>query len=551
MATKLALKLEFQRPECRAEYDKVRNAIKSTLLEGGHEEAAGRLLDLGAALDTGVARMKRDLLGSALCWNEDNQLVTAWIHQQHRRIAEMALKVVESMKAADPRSPLLARVIALALFHWGEAIKWISGRERQDYAPLHGVLVLSMAGGRYRDPMTWVADGRGRTVTIEALYFRALLLDRFASGNLTRQQVEVLDAWLWEWAAYLKAGEVHPGSAALRVDLDANAGLRSGAREVAAEGKSLYLPLGPLEAQRRLVVKQLHRGRILPEHGCTAEFRIEEHVAVIDHLATALREQSGDAPQRAARLQEPATRIEVWLGLPEILNRGAGVKVGTETGKWRALSLAEPSRSTDLKDAGSRVVYESADPSKRFLWLSDTSATGCGFEALDSDANGVQVGDLLGWRCQASGPITLGQVIRRLPSTTDGQVFLGVRLLTECGLPFTLARADAFDSGSADTTFLFVPGDDASGRRDAFLLAESTFQQQYSYHARTGDEAYTLKFNRVRDKGRGWILAGFEVVPAKRVETAGGSQESPSFELVLEDRFDDPWGAEVSPRLLS
>lgn len=550
MATRLALKLEFQRPECRAEFDKVRNALKSTLLEASPEDAAGRLLDLGAALDTGVARMKRDLLGSALCWNEDNQVVTAWIYQQHRRIAEMGLKVVDAMKGDDPRSALLARVIALTLFHWGEAIKWISGRERQDYAPLHGILVLSMAGGRYRDPVTWVADGRGRTVTIEALYFRALLLDRFASGNLTRQQVEVLDAWLWEWAAYLKASESYPGSVALRVDLDANAGLRSGQRDV--EGKSLYLPLGPLESQRRLVVKELHRGRIVPAHGCTAEFRIEEHVAVIDHLAVAFRDRTDSAEQRAARQQEAATRIEVWVGLPEILNRGAGVKVGTETGKWRALSLADPSISADLKDAGSRVVYENADPSKRYLWLSDTSATGCGFEALETDANNVQVGDLLGWRRAATGPITLGRIIRRLPSVTAGQVFLGVELLTETGLPFTLVRADAYDRGNADTTFLFVPGDDGSGRRDAFLLPESTFQQQHSYHARTGDEAYTVKFNRVRNKGRGWILAGFEVVQAKRVELPGSTPEAPSFELALEDAgFDDPWGNEVSPRLLS
>lgn len=549
MATKLTLNLQFQRPECRAEFDKVRNALRASLLEGGVEDAAGRLLDLGAALDTGVARLKRDLLGSALCWNEDNQLVTAWIHQQHRKITEMGALVIDAMRRDKPGAALLTRVLALTLFHCGEAIKWISGRERQDYAPLHDMLKLSMAGGRHREPLTWVADGRGRTVTIEALYFRALLLDRFASGNLTRQQVEVLDAWLWEWAAYLKAGETHPGSASLRVDLDEDAGLRDGQRE--GGGHSLYLPLGPLESQRRLLIKELHRGRIVPVHGCTAEFRIEEHVAVIDHLGRAFRPREACAPKRAARQQEAATRIEVWVGLPEILARGAGVKVGTETGKWRALSLAEPSISSDLKDAGLPVRYENADPSRRYLWLSDTSATGCGFEALETDASGIELGDLVGWRRAASGPMMLGRIIRRLPSTTMGQVFLGVQLLTETALPFMLSRADAFDRGSADTTFLFVPGDDASGRRDAFVLAETTFQQQHSYHARTGDEAYTITFNRVRNKGRGWILAGFEVVPAKRIEPIGGSKDAPSFELVLDSRFDDPWGNEVSPRLLS
>lgn len=514
--TRLTLHLQFQRPECRGEFDKIRNALKSSLLDSGVEDGAGRLLDLGAALDTGVARMKRDLLGSSLCWNEDNQLVTAWIHQQHRTIAGIGSRVIEAMRREDGEPPLLARIIALTFFHWGEAVKWISGRERADYAPLHDMLSLSMAGGRHREPVTWVADGRGRTITIEALYFRALLLDRFASGNLTRQQVEVLDAWLWEWSACLTATPSRPDGAALRVDLDANAGLRDGVRE--GNGRSLYLPLEPLEAQRRALIKELHRGRIVPMNGCTAEFRIEEHVAVLDHLARAFRAPQDTGAKRAARQQEAATRIEVWVGLPEILARGDGVKVGVETGKWHVLSLADPSRSTEIKDAGQPVRYENADPSRRYLWLSDMSATGCGFEALDTDASGIEIGELIGWRRAAFGPITLGRVIRRLPSTTAGQVFLGVQLLTEMGLHFALTRADAFDRGGAENTFLFVPGDDASGRRDAFLLPESTFQQQHSYHAFTGDAVYTVKFNRVRNKGRGWILAGFEVVPAKRVE---------------------------------
>jgi hypothetical protein len=481
MAAKLTPNLQFRRPEGRAELDKVRNALKASLLESGVEDAARRLLDLGAALDTGVARMKRDLLGSALCWNEDNQVVTAWVHQQHRKVSEMGVCVVEAMRRDAAPAALLTRVLALALFHCGEAIKWIPGRERPDYRQLHDLLRLAMAGGRHREPITWVADVRGRTVTVEALYFRVMLLDRFASGNLTRQQVEVLDAWLWEWAAYLRAAETFPGSASLRVDLDEDAGLRGGER--GGKGRSLYLPLGPLETQRRLVVKELHRGRIVPAHGCTAEFRIEEHVAVIDHLARAFAAPPGDGPKRAARQQEAGTRVEVWVGLEEILAQCAG------------------------------VYGEISHPLKRYLWLTDTSATGCGFEALDADAKGIEIGDLVGWRRGSGGKMMLGRVIRRLPSTTAGQVFLGLQLLTETGLPFTLTRADAFDRGNAEAQFLYVPGDDASGRRDAFLIPESTFQLQHTYHARMGDEAYTVKFNRVRDKGRGWILAGFEVSP--------------------------------------
>jgi hypothetical protein len=542
VAARSSLNLQFHRPECRLEFDKARSALRVSLREGGLEDAASRLLELGAALDIGVARLKPDLLGSALSWNEDNRLVIAWIYQQHRKIIEMGAGVIEAMRRDRPGAALLARIVALSLFHWGEAIKWVAGRERRDYTPLHDMLKLSMAGGTHREALNWVADGRGRRVSIESLYLRALLLDRFASGNLSRQQVEVLDAWLWEWAACLKADEAYPGSASLRVNLDENAGLRDGRRE---RGRSVYLPLDPLESRRRQIIKELHCGRIFPAYGCTAHFRIEEHVAVIDHLARAFRPREDSYPERAARRQESA-RIEMWVGFPEILARATGVTVGTDTGKWRALSLTDPAISTDPKDAGRPVPYGNADLSRRCLWLSDTSDGGCGFEALEIDAAGIEVADVVGWRRASRDPITLGRVVRRQASATLGQVFLGVQLLTETGLPITLVRTDAPGDGSVDT-FLFVPGDDASGRRDAFLLPEATFQQQHSYRARTGDESYTIKFSLVRSSGRGWILAGFEVVHDKGVETLGSSEDSPTFDLV----FDDPWSDEVRPRLQS
>ncbi|HUP30933.1 MAG TPA: hypothetical protein VM122_12210 [Usitatibacter sp.] len=549
MASKLALNLSFQRPECRTEYERARQGVRARLAEEGVEEGALRVLELGAALDVGVARLKRDLLASALCWNEENQAITAWIHQQHRKVSEMGQKVLESIEGTRQGRPMMTRVIALTLHHWAEALKWIAGRERHDYQPLHAMLRLATAEGRQRETVTWVVDGRGHTLCVESLYFRALLLDRFGSGTLTRQQVEVLDAWLLEWSDCL-AGFAQPREGAtLRVDLDANAGLREGPRD--SEGPTLYLPLAALEARRRDVVRELHLGRIFPAHGCTAEFRIEEHVTVLDHLQRALRAPDRTRVTRAERQQEPGTRVEVWVGLADILARGAGVRVGTETGRWRALSLTDPSISTDLKDMGRSVRYDEADPSRRYLWLADTSATGRGFEALEVDAVGLEIGDLVGWRPTSGAPIALGHVIRRLPSTTAGQVFIGVRLLTELGLPFTLSRLDAFDRGNADSTFLFVPGDDECGRRDAFLISEATYQQQHTFVARVGDDAFTLRMNRVRAKGRGWLLAGFEIVPSRRVAAPVSADEAPRFELVLdepEDDMVDPWAAEVNPR---
>ena len=534
---------QFQRPDGRAEFERLRRELRNASLE---ESGAERILEVGNLLDAGVARIKKDLLGSALCWNDESQQLSQWIYQQHRGVVEAALRVVEPMRRHG--HPLLQRLTALTLHHWAESLKWSMSRERHEYTQLHDLLLLGMVGERHREPITWLADGRGQNTTIEALYFRMLLLDRFTSGSLTRQQVEILDAWLWEWTDALRAERTPPASgAALRVDLDSASGLRDGKRE--AEGPSLYLPLEPLEAQRRRIVAEFHAGRLVPAHGAAAEFRIEEHIAVIDHLARAFRVPEGDAPVRAPRQQANGLRLEVWVGLAEILSRGIGV--GSETGRYRALNLSDPS----IVQQGNATRF--GDASRRYLWLVDTSATGLGFQALESDAAGIEVGDIVGWRKTHAAPIQLGRVTRRMPCGETGQVFVGVQLLTHAAQPLKLSQVVTFDNGQADGTYLFVPGDDESGRRDAFLVSEGTYELQSSYRAHVGNDSFTVKFNRVRGKGRGWILAGFEILPANQPAPQEPSiPRELDFTLVLDadtvaDTLDDPWSKEVREKLLN
>jgi hypothetical protein len=189
--------------------------------------------------------------------------------------------------------------------------------------------------------------------------------------------------------------------------------------------------------------------------------------------------------------------------------------------------------------------------------MSDSSATGFGFEALESDAEGIEVGDLIGWRKGLGGAIVLGHVMRRMPSSTSGQVFVGVRLLTENAVPMPLKQVVTFDNGMADGTYLFVPGDDDSGRHDGFVVSEKTFELQASYSAHVGSEQYNLKFNRVRGRGRGWMLAGFEILPAKTQERI--VDELPDLNFVLDvpqQKVDDEevavaWDRELSSRLLA
>jgi hypothetical protein len=496
------------------------------------------VLQFGACLDNGVARIKRDLIASALCWSDENRDLIAWIHRQHAAATQLSLRTLELVRAADRDGTLALSLSAAAFLHWGETVKWALARERPDYRALHDLFTSLGIAGRHRESVRCTVDGRRREACVEGLYFRALLLDRFNSGSLTHAQLEILDAWLWEWMDDLRGERRACDGPALRVDIDMDAGLRDGLRN--GDGASLYLPLDRLERRRRAIVRALHCGRLVPAHGCGADIRIEEHVGLLDHLRVAFGDPAAGVPQRAPRAAAGRARVEIWSGVTEILARGCGAL--TETG-YRAVHLSDPS----IEEQSEKRYAEAA---RRYLWLVDESASGMGFEALESDAQGIEAGDLLGWRRGEGHALEVARVTRRLPAATNGQVFFGVQRIGSAARPVTLSQVVSFDNGGADGAYLFVPGDDASGVRDAFLLPESAYDPRALFQARAAGQAFTLRFNRTRVRGRGWLLAGFEVVPPQPAEPEriAASCDLPTLELAAEE-MEDPWSREVRERL--
>jgi hypothetical protein len=469
--------------------------------------------------------------------NDDHQALGEWVCGEHQKLAEIAFKLLDGSAGRLSDPALALSLSAAALFHWGEAVKWSTCRTRQNYQPLHAILADAMRSERHRQAMRVVSDGRGRTVSLESLYFRALLLDRFGGGSLTRQQMEVLDAWLWEWASALSGTPAYPGGKVFRVDLDGSSGLREGKR--AGEGSSLYLQIEPLEARRGQIIKELHQGRIVPAHGCAADMRVEEHVAVIDQLQRAFDSCGEDAARRAERSSGAGTRLEVWLGLSEILSRGVAPPTVETTGAWKVTEDVRAAIASGNKNHPALGIID--DPSKRYLWLVDVSESGFGFEALGRDAVGIEVGDLMGWRKAKGEPCTIGKVVRRVPGSSPGQVFLGVQRLTDAAQPLRLVE-EIGERELSEDTFVFVPGADDSGRHDAFLVPENLQRENAAFRARAGNDLYKLRFNRVRNKGRGWVLAGFEIVTADRAQApqvfeTSESHGLPSLEFVLDEDF--------------
>ena len=556
----------FQRPEGRAEFERSRNAVRAMLADAATDDALRAFVQMENDFDAGVFKMKPELLGSVLCWKPEDREISAWIYDQHIELAELARRAADLFErrvgSDDTRT---IRLVGHAFMHWGEAAKWVVGRrERYDYSWMHWLMRMAMGAHRQLEQCEIRLDGRGRVATIEALFFRTLLLDRFAGGNLSRQQIEVLDAWLWEWMASLKGLTTWPGEPVFRADLDGKGGLRQGRRT--DEGPTLYLSIPALEARRQALIKEFHRGRIVPSVGLAGSFRVEEHVAVLEQLRLVFEAPQDDSAHRVQRHMAKGPAVEVWVGLSEIVARGLPAGVASSPVALTKKASEALSDTQRIRQIQFSVEYES---SRRFLRLADVSDTGFGFEVSEKESTGIAVGDILGLRLSDEDPCVLGRVVRRVPGQLEGEVIIGVRSISHSPQALTLSRTQRQGRPEDDGLYIYVPGGDDSGAHDAFLVPEKLLQEQTAHETRIGEDVFTLQFNRVRRKGRGWALAGFEILDAKRVEALpeDGSPPAaavigvnaptaprnsiPLFELAGNDLdYSGAWNRELSSRLL-
>ncbi len=476
--------IAFGTVAARTQYEQASHALKSSLPALSPAELSGQFTALESRFDAGTIELKTAMLTSGLFSNEDDQALGAWVYRQHAELWEIgtfAAARCRSDPACDASSAIC--LLALAFLHAGEVVKWelMVGRHRKrDYHLLHTLMRSAIESGRQRDAVELTVDGLQRKANIESLYFRTLLLDRFANGNLTRPQIEVLDAWLWEWTPSLTGKSSDPDGEVLRADLDSDAGLRHGVR--LDKGPSLYLELAPLEDCRKAVIKEFHRGRVFPPRGRAASIRIEAHVAVLLALRTLLSGAGGTALPRAPRTAVAGTSVELFVGLADIAH-----------------------------GLGSRAKHGAAyDRPRRTAALMDASATGFRCEVAWHAVAGVGVGELVGVAVDAASPLLLTRIVRRVDDRGAELAQLGLQLLSNPSQPVRLATLAAPLVPSV--TCIFVPGADGSGRFDSFAIPLTLLSSGTRYHVQAGSQSYTLVLNHVRRRGQGWVLAGFEIV---------------------------------------
>ena len=393
----------------------------------------------------------------------------------------------------------------------GETAKWdisVAPDAPHDLRKPHTLMRLALEGDHHQSPMRLRVDGRDANCTLESLYFRMLLLARFAGGTLNCKQIEIFDAWMWLWMPVLSGVRAPPAGAALRADLDSSRGLRRGPRD--GDGPCLYLPQDPLDAAYRALVAEFHAGRIVPAKGIASEFRIEEHVAVLDLIRGGLRQSRREPVARPAR--RPAGRsVEVHVGLAEIMARGFATAAPVAALVAFDGQATSPARALRERDVAMGEIYEAR---RRMMHLADESDTGLGLEGAIAECGAIAAGDLVAVRLSRDEPLVIGKVARSVPSKSPGRAFLGVRRMSAAAQVLDVRR-EPVDRPAQDTAVVYVPGADSSGRHDACLVSERTFAQRSTIAAIADGMQFDFRLNRVRERGRGWVLAGFEVICAR------------------------------------
>ena len=193
--------------------------------------------------------------------------------------------------------------------------------------------------------------------------------------------------------------------------------------------------------------------------------------------ADRLREPQRELPARAAR-RASTGEAEILFGLGEIVAHGFYL-------------------SADAPAANRRV---------RML---DESESGFGLEGESVDCGHVAVGDLVGIRLREGEAPVLCCIARRIPCG-EGKVRFGAYRLSSPNQP---ARVVALDRpGAPSAPLMFVPGADASGRHDGFLVSDITFEKGERIEIAAESLRLTLRLSGVRKRGSGWVLAGYEVV---------------------------------------
>ncbi|HZZ91205.1 MAG TPA: hypothetical protein VFE23_01515 [Usitatibacter sp.] len=475
--------------------------------------SADAFLALHDDTDRLVAGVEQPLFASELVWTDAELQAARWIHEVESAMGRAGLRLARSGEIGRPPRARSASIVALAMHYAGEAMKWataVGARSAAPCATLNQAMSAAIGLGIAREPLELTIARQARRCSVESLYVRTLLLCRFAGGNITCRQLEILDALMWSWLPILHTVP-GPAGQTLHVDVESSDGLRLGMAD--PDGRCMHLDRDALERAYDATLAEFQAGNIVPE-GLTASFPMSDHIAALDVMRRGLRRWMQVPVARAPRLQVAGKDVELFRGLAAVaaaIARPRAPMLTIDVGDAPpALSGTRPHR--DLVDA----VYETP---RHIVQLRDLSSSGIGVSVSAPALAGLTLNEIVALRLRDEGPLVLGKIARVLPAQ-DGRRVVGIRRL---GGRAVLMKMDRIDGASAETWHLVhVPGAEASGRDDAYLVTESQLRSGATLRTEVGQRSYDLCLDRVRDRGPGWVLAGFGIraVAARAKECA-------------------------------
>ncbi len=500
-------------PQGRPRIERAYRDMQAALGQRSAAVAAKAFLALEADFSALVTPEQARLLSNPLLWDQEDQNLCERIFDWYKKLADAGNELAEScVREMDDDAQSVAQVIAIALLHAGNARKWEQIATQMGgggYSALHRLYRMAQKLALHRTLLRIQACGQEMEVTIEALYARAMLLKRLCVGSLNRQQLEILDNWLCAWMPVLSVSREPPKTGAalcadLRSDLGFNLTLSANV------DAPIYLSLAALQRQLRRAVQGFHRGEIFPGWGFATEFRLEEHIGVIEYLRGefALIEQ-GIRAARAERVYANDSVVEIYVGLSDILTRGfPDLSVWARQTDNR-IGLAQKTASGPVRTQSDQFdqIY---DPTRRQMRLKDYNESGLGLLASRDDAATISPGDLIAVKLERGQPCVLGEVVRKAPCGSPTDVLIGISIISHSAQRLALESRNKRDGRNQVIAALFVPGADPFGLSDGFVVSHATDQSGLVASVVDKGDKFTFVLNRLRRKGRGWWLSGFD-----------------------------------------
>ena len=492
-------------------------------------EAAADQIEQAVVEFEGRTRDERErLLQSSTEQTPDEIGLCEWYAARYDLLARLARSITERPLPpafSGPHHESIQRAAgawAYSILLRGHASKWRQIAGQRTIAPrgiLHQVFRSALDYKISDHILEVTVEGQRTETTVEALYSRTLLLERFASGNLSPQRLEILDNWLITWMSALWLSANPPtDDATLLLSIDLSSETHGLTRYELGEAADFYLALTPLQYQLERAIQSFHRGVLFPGWGIGMAFRVEEHVGVIDFLERELMMLEQNILVKSKRFAPQSdVMVDVYFGLDEVTASALADQSVNPGGSEIASPRNSSGAATDIE------LPNSADPKLKRLRVLDVSETGVGFTVPAAASVGIAVNDLIAVRFGAGYPCTLGTVVRKSTASSGAErnaTVIGVNFLSRCPLLATVEYASSTSTSAAPkmvtANAILLSGSSPYGSADSLVVSEVVYKSSSLLTVRFDDkndgEIFQIRLGRVRRQGRGWKMVAFDVV---------------------------------------